>query len=201
MRWAVAFLFGYLCGSVPVAVLVADRAGIDIRAVGDRNPGYWNVKRQLGARRALPVLLGDTAKGAIAGAFGAALVTDGLWGIKWVAVAGAMVGHAWPLFARWRGGKSLLTFVGGMLVVTPLPALCGVAVLTMVSLVTRSFSLGIKVAVLLFPFIEAVFDSANRVAATGALMLIIALRFALTAVAGGRRRRATTAQPRSQAAT
>jgi glycerol-3-phosphate acyltransferase PlsY len=200
MRWAVAFLIGYLCGSVPVAVLVADRAGVDIRAVGDRNPGYWNVKQQLGVRRALPVLIGDTAKGVVAGAAGTLLVIDGLWGIKWVAVAGAMVGHAWPLFARFRGGKSLLAFVGGMLVITPLPALCGVGVLTVVSLVTRSFSWGVRVAVFLFPFVEAVFDSANRVAATGALMLIIALRFALTA-AGGLRRRAPSEPPPFPAAT
>ncbi len=188
--WVVAALAGYLLGSVPIADLVARRAGVDLRAVGDRNPGYWNAKEQLGGRRALPVLLGDTAKGALAGAAGVATaaLTDAAWGVGWVAVAGAMVGHGWPLFARFRGGKSLLAFVGGMLVVTPLPALIGVAVCSAVSLLV-SFSTGIKVAVFTFPLVQLLFDPPVRVAATGLLLCLIALRFALGALADARRRR------------
>jgi len=185
MPWVLAALAGYLCGSIPVADVVTRRAGIDIRAVGDRNPGYWNVKEQLGGRRALPVLFGDTAKGSLAGLIGLLLASDGLWGVKWVAVAGAMVGHGWPLFARFRGGKSLLAFVGGMLVVTPVPALLGLGVLALVGL-AHTFALGIKVAVFSFPAIELAFDSKERVAATGSLMCIMALRFAIGALGRGR---------------
>ncbi len=188
--WAVAALGGYLLGSVPVSDLVARRHGVDLRAVGDHNPGYWNAKEQLGARRALPVLLGDTAKGAVAGALGVAVaaLVDAPWGVRWVAVGGAMVGHGWPLFAGFRGGKSLLAFVGGMLVVAPVPALIGVAVCTAVSL-AHSFSTGIKVSVFSFPVVELAFDPPVRVAATGLLLCIIALRFVLAATGSARRRR------------
>lgn len=186
LPWFMAAFSGYLLGSIPVADVVARRAGIDLRAVGDRNPGYWNVKDQLGGRRALPVLLGDTAKGTLAGGTGLLLASDGLWGVKWMAVAGAMVGHGWPIFARFRGGKSLLAFVGGMLVITPIPAFIAVGLLAGVA-AARTFALGVRVGVFSFPAIELVFDSKERVAATGLLMCLIALRFVLGG-AGNRRK-------------
>ena len=52
-------VIGYLLGSIPVAVLVARARGVDIRAVGDRNPGYWNAKESLGRRAAVPVFVGE----------------------------------------------------------------------------------------------------------------------------------------------
>jgi glycerol-3-phosphate acyltransferase PlsY len=181
--WALAALAGYLLGSIPVADLVSRRAGVDLREVGDRNPGYWNAREQLGGRRAIPVLLGDGAKGAAAGAVGLVLAQDGLWGVKWVAVGGAMVGHGWPLFARFRGGRSLMAFVGGMLVVTPVPAAIGVVLLALVSAV-GNFALGIRVALFAFPAIQALFDARERVAATGALMSIFVIRTLVARRAG-----------------
>lgn len=178
-RWVVAVLAGYLAGSLPVAVPLAARYGVDLRSVGDRNPGYWNAKEQLGSRRALPVLVGDTAKGALAGAIGVALVSDGVWGIAYAAVAGAMIGHAWPLFAGFRGGKSLLAFAGGMLVVVPVPAAIAVAACAVAALAARRLAVGIRVGVFGFPLIQLAFDAKERVAATGLLMTIIAVRFAL----------------------
>jgi glycerol-3-phosphate acyltransferase PlsY len=62
---------GYVLGSVPVADLVARRRGAaDLRTVGDRNPGYWNAKESLGRRAAVPVFVGDVAKGALASGVG-----------------------------------------------------------------------------------------------------------------------------------
>ena len=180
-RWAIATLVGYLCGSIPVADTAARRHGVDLRSVGDRNPGYWNVKQQLGARRALPVLLGDTAKGFVAGLVGVLLVADGVWGIAYAAVAGAMVGHAWPLFAELRGGKSLLAFAGGMLAVTPVPALLAVGLCALTALVFRNFGIGVKAGVFAFPVIQLGFDPKERVAATGLLMSIMAARFVIGA--------------------
>jgi glycerol-3-phosphate acyltransferase PlsY len=180
-RWVIATLVGYLCGSIPVADVAARRHGVELRAVGDRNPGYWNVKAQLGARRALPVLLGDTAKGFAAGLVGVLLVADGVWGIAYAAVAGAMVGHGWPLFARFRGGKSLLAFAGGMLAVAPVPALLAVGLCTLAAGAFRDFGLGVKVGVFGFPLIQLGFDAKERVAATGLLMTIMAVRFVIGA--------------------
>jgi acyl phosphate:glycerol-3-phosphate acyltransferase len=183
---AVTVIVGYLLGSVPVAVLVGQTRGVDIRAVGDRNPGYWNAKESLGRRAAVPVFVGDVAKGALAAAVG--LLLGGPWWVGYVGVAAAMVGHAWPVFAGFRGGRSVLTFVGGMLVLAPLPALVAAAVCVLVTLATRRFAIGARVAVFGFPLIQALFEPRARVAATGALMGIIGLRFAMAAYA---ERRAT----------
>ena len=57
---------GYLLGSIPVAVLAGRARGFDPRQVGDQNPGFWNMKDQLGWAGALPVLAGDTLKGTAA---------------------------------------------------------------------------------------------------------------------------------------
>jgi glycerol-3-phosphate acyltransferase PlsY len=69
---AVTVVAGYLLGSIPVAVLVARARGVDVRRVGDGNPGYWNAKEALGRRAALPVFVGDVAKGAA----GSTVLTD-----------------------------------------------------------------------------------------------------------------------------
>ncbi|HSP04436.1 MAG TPA: glycerol-3-phosphate acyltransferase [Acidimicrobiales bacterium] len=172
-----AVVAGYLLGSIPVAVLVGRARGFDPRDVGDRNPGYWNVKEQLGPRSSLPVFVGDVAKGAAAGALGL-LLDDPAWGIAHAAVGAAMVGHAYPVFAGFRGGRSILTFVGGMAVLAPVPAAVTVLVLLLVWAATRSFAWAARVGVFGFPIVQLAFESKERVAATGALLSIIGLRFA-----------------------
>jgi glycerol-3-phosphate acyltransferase PlsY len=101
---------GYLLGSIPFSLLVARRNGVDLRTTADGNPGAWNALEQLGARRALPAFLGDGAKGLAAGLAGLALA--GWWG-GFTGVAAAMAGHAFPVFAHFRGGKAVMTFAGG----------------------------------------------------------------------------------------
>lgn len=175
---AVAVPAGYLLGSVPVAVLVGRRHRLDPRAVGDRNPGYWNVKEQLGRRAAVPVFAGDALKGALAAGLGRALAPDGAWGVGYGATGAAMVGHAWPAFAGFRGGRSVLTFVGGMVVLSPRAAGVAAAACAAVTAAT-SFTWGARVGVFGFPVAQLVLDSPHRTAATGALMSLIGLRFAL----------------------
>jgi glycerol-3-phosphate acyltransferase PlsY len=174
-----------------VVDLVMRRSGLDIRAVGDRNPGYWNVREQLGGRRSRPVLAGDTAKGMAAGALGVLLARSAPWGVAWVAVLGAMIGHAWPLFAGFRGGKSLLAFTGGMLVVTPVPALLAVGIVVAAA-VAGHFALGVRLGLVAFPILQALFLPRAEVAATGALMCFFVLRFGSEAI--DRRRRAAPAR-------
>lgn len=175
-----AVVIGYPLGSIPVAVVVTRRRGFDPRDVGDRNPGYWNVKEQAGPRAALPVLVGDTVKGLAAGAVGAALAGP-TWGIAYAAVGAAMLGHAFPVFARFRGGRSILTFVGGALVLAPSAAAIAVAALLVAWAVTRSFAIAARVGVFGFPVAQLLVDPVERVAATGVLLSIIGLRFAQAA--------------------
>ena len=170
---------GYLVGSVPVAGLVARRrAGVDLRDVGDRNPGYWNAKETLGRRAAVPVFVGDVAKGVIAAGFGRWLAGDGDWWLGHVGGFAAMTGHAWPVFARFRGGRSVLTFVGAALVLSPITAAVCIALLLAVT-AWRGFAWGARVGVFAFPLVQLVVDGPSRTAATGCLMTLIGLRFLL----------------------
>jgi glycerol-3-phosphate acyltransferase PlsY len=182
---AAAIVCGYLLGSVPVAVIVARRHGVDLRRTGDGNPGAWNALEQLGARRAWPAFLGDGAKGLAAGLIGLAL--GDVW-TAYAAVAAAMLGHALPLFARFEGGKSVMTFAGGAFALSPLAALASLAVCALVSI--RSFALGARVGVFGFPLVQLAFDGVERVAATGALMTMIGALFLLR----GRSGRASSAE-------
>jgi glycerol-3-phosphate acyltransferase PlsY len=143
------------------------------------------VRAQLGTRRAVPVLVGDTAKGVLAAAVAVLVAPDGAWGVGYAGVAAAMIGHAWPVFAGFRGGRSILVFAGGMCVLAPVPALLAVAVFALLSLLGRT-ALGARVGVFGFPVLQLVLESPNRVAATGGLMCIIGARFGLAAVAARR---------------
>lgn len=173
----VTVVVSYLLGSVPVARLTTGR---DLRTVGDRNPGYWNAKETLGRRAAIPVFVGDVMKGAAAATVGLLLAPSGAWWFGYVAAFAAMVGHAWPVFDRFRGGRSVLTFVGAGCVLSPLAAAVSVALLVAVTL-TRSFAWGARVGVFAFPIVQLVIEGPYRTAATGCLMTLIGVRFAQAA--------------------
>ena len=175
MEYVVAVLAGYLLGSIPVALIVGRAHGVDLREVGDRNPGAWNAMEQLGARAAAPVFAGDALKGLAAGLIGLAL--GGVWP-AYAAVAAAMVGHAFPLFAGFRGGKSVMTFAGGAFALSPVAAAIALALCVAVSL-AKNFAWGARAGVFAFPLVQLAFDPATHVAATGGLMCIIGARFLL----------------------
>jgi acyl phosphate:glycerol-3-phosphate acyltransferase len=179
---------GYLVGSVPIANLVARRrAAIDLREVGDRNPGFWNARETLGRRAAIPVFLGDSAKGVVAAGFAALLASDGQWGLAYLGTGAAMVGHAVPVFAGFRGGRSILTFAGGAAVYAPVPFAVAIGALLVVFAVTRSFAVAARVGFVAFPIVQLVLDGPWRTAATGVLMTFIGLRFVMAALHDRRR--------------
>jgi len=178
MAVLVTAVVGYVLGSIPVADLVTHRrSAIDLRDVGDHNPGYWNAKETLGRRAALPIFVGDVAKGAGAALVGVALAPPGVWGMAYVGAGAAMVGHAWPLFARFRGGRSVLTFVGGAIVCAPVPSLVAIGVLLVVFAITRSFARGAQAGIVALPVAQLVIEGPYRTAATGVLMTFIGFRF------------------------
>jgi glycerol-3-phosphate acyltransferase PlsY len=178
---------GYLIGSIPVANLVAARrARVDLREVGDRNPGFWNARETLGHRAAIPVFVGDSAKGVAAALVGAGLADPGVWGLTYVGCGAAMVGHAFPVFARLRGGRSILTFAGGAAVFATVPFLLAIALLLATFAIRRSFAVAARVGFFAFPIVQLVIQGPYRTAATGVLMSFIGLRFAMAAVANRR---------------
>jgi glycerol-3-phosphate acyltransferase PlsY len=192
MEFFAAALVGYLLGSIPAALLVGRAHGVDLRAVGDGNPGAWNALEHLGARRAWPAFVGDGLKGTLAGVVGwllgdlaggsgGGLESAGLLG-AYVGVAGAMVGHAFPVFARFRGGKSVMTFAGGAFALCLPAAAIALGACVAIAVVARSFGLGARVAVFGFPVLQLAFDPVDAVIATGGLMCLIGARFLLARV-------------------
>jgi glycerol-3-phosphate acyltransferase PlsY len=175
LGYVVAALVGYLCGSVPVAVLTARRHGVDLHRTADGNPGAWNALEQLGARRAWPAFVGDGLK-ALVPVAGAHVI--GGYGPAFAAAAGAMAGHAFPVPNPRRGGKAVMCFVGAAIALAPLAA-AACAVLAAVVTVLVSFAWGARAAVFAFPLAQLVTDPVEHVAATGVLMTFIGLLFAL----------------------
>lgn len=134
-------LVAYLLGSIPTAVWISKLFfGVDVRTLGSGNAGATNVARTLGWKAALPVVLVDVGKGALAAGLPALL---GISSPPWLAMAcaaAAVVGHTFPLFAGFKGGKGVATAGGALLVLAPaLVGLAAAAWLAMV-LVTRIVS-------------------------------------------------------------
>src|SRR4051812_31426369 len=170
-----AVIVGYLLGSIPCSLLVARRYGINLYETADGNPGAWNALEQLGARRAWPAFAGDGLKALLAGLIGRWL---GDWWTGFAAVAAAMVGHAFPVFTGFRGGKSVMAFVGGAFALAPAAAAICLALCLILAL-TVAFSWGARAAVLAFPVVQVVTDPVEHVVGTGALMTLIGALFLL----------------------
>lgn len=113
-----AVILAYLVGSVDFAVLVSRRHGIDIYTVGSGNPGAANVARVLGKRWAAAVLVGDLAKGMLGAGIGTAL--GGSDTAALAAGLATVIGHCFPLWHRFRGGKGVATSVGVLIWTAPL---------------------------------------------------------------------------------
>lgn len=147
---AVALAAAYLLGALAPALWIARLNGVDIFKVGSGNPGMTNVWRSLGWKPALPVALLDAGKG-----FAAAWLATRLTGsIKWGLAAGVMAvfGHSCTIFARFRGGKGVLTSFGVFLYFVPAAALLSLTAWIAIVARTRYVSLGSIVAALLLPF-------------------------------------------------
>jgi glycerol-3-phosphate acyltransferase PlsY len=167
---------GYLLGSIPFAFLLSRRwAGLDIRQAGSGNVGAANVLRTTGVAAAVAVMLLDVAKGA-----GSVLVAERLTaGATGPAAAGlaAIVGHIYPIWLRFRGGKGVATACGVFSVLTP--AALGPAVALFVGAVwlTRYVSLGsVLASVALGPVAYALDAPAAVVACAVAAATVIVFR-------------------------
>lgn len=152
-----AVLIAYLFGSIPTSVWWG-RAfhGIDVREHGSRNAGATNTFRVLGWRSGVPVLLIDIAKGFVPVRllphFSGAEPDTAPW--MWLRVAlvvAAVVGHLYPVFAGFRGGKGVATSLGGVLAVHPGAAAICVGVFAIVFFLSHYVSLGSLLASLAYP--------------------------------------------------
>lgn len=189
----------YLLGSVSFAtLLVRTFHGLDVREAGSRNAGATNVLRTAGERLAFLTLLLDIAKGAVAVFVMSLLTADPVW--RGAAAIAAIVGHVFPVWFAFRGGKGVSTALGAFFLICPWAALTVTAVFGVVVAATRLVSLGSVTAACLLPITMGLLFRVRdaEVAAalvTTALLLISHRRNIARLVQGTERRLGETEKP------
>ena len=146
-----AIVAAYLVGSIDFAVIVGRMHGVDIHKEGSGNPGMSNVLRTMGRVPAAMVFIGDTLKGTIGAAMGmvASGVPDPM--VHWAFLTGlaAVVGHCYPVFHGFKGGKGVATGGGVLLFTVPIAALIEIGIWFLVFLLTRTASIGSMIIVVI----------------------------------------------------
>ncbi len=168
---------GYLLGSLSFAVLLVRwRTGKDIRAEGSGNAGATNVLRAHGKGLAILVALLDIAKGTAAVLLVGLVTADR----RYAAAAGfaAILGHVFPLYYGFRGGKGVATAVGAFLALAPFAILVCLAVFLLIVITTRYVSLGSVVSIVLLPPMAGLLFHAPRavILAAAATAVLVVLK-------------------------
>jgi glycerol-3-phosphate acyltransferase PlsY len=167
-----SILAGYLLGSVNAALVIGKVFfKKDIRNYGSGNAGATNVLRTFGKGAAAAVLALDFLKGILACLAGQLLtgeIDNAGWAGMYLAGFAAVIGHNWPVYFNFKGGKGVLTSFAVILYISPVPALICLAVFIVIVSLTRYVSLGSIIAAILWPVVSIFFD-------LPALMLVIAV--------------------------
>jgi acyl phosphate:glycerol-3-phosphate acyltransferase len=164
VNWVLAAIIGYLLGSIPVGFLAGRTRGIDIRQYGSGATGGTNVMRTLGVVPALLTALTDVLKG-VAGAYVGHLLTgESVFGVGY-AVGGlmAVVGHSYPVWLRFKGGKSVATGAGSLIPASPVAFGCALFAFLATVVPTRLVSLGSLVGAMVLGLV-IVFDGSIHAA-------------------------------------
>lgn len=152
MMIAVAIVIGYLLGSIPFAYIVGRLyKGIDIRQAGGGNVGALNTIREIGLIPGLVVLITDIAKGSVA-------VLISAWmglplAVMFIAGFASILGHNWPIFLKFKGGKGAATTIGVLLALAPLETAVSFMIMVIVTIITSNFRLAIACGLALLPLI------------------------------------------------
>ncbi|MDM9629441.1 glycerol-3-phosphate 1-O-acyltransferase PlsY [Rhizobium sp. S152] len=165
-----AAAIGYLLGSIPFGLILTRAAGLgDVRSIGSGNIGATNVLRTGNKKLAAATLLLDALK-----ASAAAWIVSYFFGPEAAIIAGffAFIGHLFPVWIGFKGGKGVATYIGTLLGVAPLMVLAFAAVWLGVAFVTRYSSLSALVAMLVIPVALWILG-AEKVAAIMAIMTVI----------------------------
>jgi glycerol-3-phosphate acyltransferase PlsY len=148
MGYVLAALFGYLLGSIPFGLILTRAAGLgDVRSIGSGNIGATNVLRTGNKGLAAATLLLDGLKGT------AAVLIAARWGIEFAMTAGlfAFLGHLFPAWLGFKGGKGVATYIGVLAALAWKAALIFVAVWIAMALLLRYSSLSALVAAVIVP--------------------------------------------------
>ena len=151
MLTVILVLLGYILGSVPTGYLVGRAFGVDVRTAGSGNIGTANVLRATGKWAAILTLVGDMLKG-LAPVVVARAAMDDPWVHAGVALA-AVIGHCWPVFLKFKGGKAVATGAGTSIGLAPVVGLGLFAFWWAVVLASRYTSLGAIVVMIVSPLV------------------------------------------------
>ena len=172
---AAVVLAAYLLGSIPFALILARRSGADLRAVGSGNLGATNVMRASGVRAGVVVAILDMSKGAVS-VWLAARISDGA-PLPAAAGLAAIIGHIYPVWLRFRGGKGVATACGVFSILTPLAVPPALAIFAAAVWLTKYISLGSVLASMALPPIAYALGSpAPAVIAAAAASAFIVFR-------------------------
>ena len=168
------FTFGYLAGSIPFGILISKILGLgDLRKVGSGNIGATNVLRTGNKIAALLTLLLDFSKGICAVLIARQLSAEDA---VQVSAFGAMVGHCFPIWLKFRGGKGVATFLGVTIALSFLVGITCCFVWLLVALTMRMSSLASLISAASAPIATVFFDQPNSIVLLTCLLLIIFLR-------------------------
>ena len=156
MRVLIVIVVSYLLGSIPFGYLIVNaKTGGDIRQTGSGGTGATNVTRRAGKVAGVLTLILDALKGAAAVILATIMLADTDFSVWWIGAAGivAMVGHIFPIWLGFRGGKGVATGVGVFAVLCPLAVLCAGVIFITVVWFTRYVSLGSMTAAAVVPLL------------------------------------------------
>lgn len=170
LRYIAAALAGYLLGNISISNILAWAvAKKDIRTMGSGNAGATNVLRNMGLKYAIPTFIGDALKAMLAAVLGCLIIGEGFFEFDWlfgytcpqIFVGGfaAILGHNFPVFMGFKGGKGVSCSIGLLLVMNPLLGLGLVAVAVLANLFIKLYSLvsiaTMALAAVLYSFLDA----------------------------------------------
>lgn len=190
MKPLIVIVVSYLIGSIPFGYLIVrGKVGDDIRQTGSGGTGATNVSRRAGKAAGVFTLVLDALKGVVAVLVARTLFPGVGLDVDWIAAAAgiaAIVGHIFPVWLSFRGGKGVATGVGVFVVLAPVALLCAGVLFVAIVALTRYVSLGSIVAAVTIPlfvwlqavFVEPVADLRPLLAAsiTGAALIVFAHR-------------------------
>ncbi len=168
-----AVVVSYFIGAIPFSYLVGKFfAEVDIRAKGSRNVGATNVFRTAGLKCGLLAAALDVAKGTFAAWLG---MTVGGTVLACICGAAAVVGHCWPVFLRFRGGKGVATSFGVLVYLVPKAALILVGIFVVTVILFRIVSVGSITAAAVNPIAVAVIYRSWAVVLTALVLTVVVL--------------------------
>ena len=186
LRYILAAIAGYLLGCISFSNMMSKAlAKKDIRTLGSGNAGATNILRNFGLKYAIPVFIGDALKSAVASVLGCLIIGKGLSGFSWtlgftepqIIVGGiaAILGHNFPVFMGFKGGKGVSSSLGLLAVMNPILGLIFIALAAVANIKIKVYSVVSMSTMLLSAIVFTIFDAKGNIWEIAALWFMFLL--------------------------